>query len=187
MSSIDPEDLAALAQLIDQHDNQWQHGTATDEQWQYRIARAVLTSAWLTVHDNRLLTAERKAWEEATGDPTPTHAKATNDDIAASLAELAAMRDAGDAAIQRVLDLCARWDEMTKGEAPTTAQIRAAIAGVDDLGTLVEEEMSTEEIAVRAVRAGRRVCPQTRFPDGTHCGEYGWHGVGCPEREVNQP
>jgi hypothetical protein len=23
-------------------------------------------------------------------------------------------------------------------------------------------------------------CPQTRFPDGTHCGEYGWHAKGCP-------
>jgi hypothetical protein len=26
-------------------------------------------------------------------------------------------------------------------------------------------------------------CPQTRFPDGTHCGEYGWHAPDCPARK----
>jgi hypothetical protein len=26
-------------------------------------------------------------------------------------------------------------------------------------------------------------CPKTRFPDGTHCGEYGWHARDCPDRE----
>jgi hypothetical protein len=26
-------------------------------------------------------------------------------------------------------------------------------------------------------------CPRTKFPDGTHCGEYGWHAINCPERE----
>jgi hypothetical protein len=25
-------------------------------------------------------------------------------------------------------------------------------------------------------------CPGTKFPDGTHCGEYGWHASDCPER-----
>ena len=26
-------------------------------------------------------------------------------------------------------------------------------------------------------------CPRTRFPDGTHCGEYGWHAMDCPARD----
>ena len=25
-------------------------------------------------------------------------------------------------------------------------------------------------------------CPQTMFPDGTHCGEHGWHASDCPAR-----
>jgi len=24
-------------------------------------------------------------------------------------------------------------------------------------------------------------CPETRFPDGTHCGEFDWHARDCPE------
>jgi hypothetical protein len=180
-AGLDTEELDTLALLIDQHDNAWQHGVATGEQWHYRIARAILTSAWLTVHDIATVAEERKAWAVVTGDPTPAHAQATNEDIAASLAELSAMRDAADASIQRVLDLCARWDAMTKGEGPTTAQIRAAILGLDE-GTNETEKSVGMTAAEIATRAARDVCPQTRFPDGTHCGEYGWHGIGCPER-----
>ena len=32
----------------------------------------------------------------------------------------------------------------------------------------------------------RRDCPRTRFPDGTVCGEYGWHAPDCPERPERQ-
>jgi hypothetical protein len=38
------------------------------------------------------------------------------------------------------------------------------------------EEREREDL--RKVRA----CPGTKFPDGTHCGEYGWHASDCPER-----
>jgi hypothetical protein len=40
------------------------------------------------------------------------------------------------------------------------------------------EEQEREDL--RKVRA----CPGTRFPDGTHCGEYGWHAKDCPMRAV---
>jgi hypothetical protein len=40
------DELDELARLIDQHDNSWQHGIATDEQWHYRIARAILNAGW---------------------------------------------------------------------------------------------------------------------------------------------
>jgi hypothetical protein len=28
-------------------------------------------------------------------------------------------------------------------------------------------------------------CPGTKFPDGTHCGEYGWHARDCPVRAAD--
>ena len=29
----------------------------------------------------------------------------------------------------------------------------------------------------------KATCTQTKFPDGTHCGEYGWHASNCPEHD----
>jgi hypothetical protein len=40
-----------------------------------------------------------------------------------------------------------------------------------------EEQLAAEERAALG-----DVCPGTKFPDGTHCGEYGWHASDCPER-----
>ena len=74
----------------------------------------------------------RAGWQVRLFDRDASQVDAALGLIAASLAELSAMRDAADAAIQRVMDLCARWDQMTKGEGPTTAQIRAAILGLDE-------------------------------------------------------
>jgi len=34
-------------------------------------------------------------------------------------------------AIARVLDLCDKWDELSKGESPTTQQLREAIGPVE--------------------------------------------------------
>lgn len=39
----------------------------------------------------------------------------------------------------------------------------------------------------RAKGAELTECPKTRFPDGTRCGEYGWHGIGCPDRPAELP
>jgi hypothetical protein len=46
----------------------------------------------------------------------------------------------------------------------------------EEAETAYVEEQEREDL--RKVRA----CPGTTFPDGTHCGEYGWHAIDCPMR-----
>lgn len=54
------------------------------------------------------LNAEIMAWREATGDPTPAHARATTADLGASLTELARQRDEARGALAKA------WDEGAK-------------------------------------------------------------------------
>jgi hypothetical protein len=50
---------------------------------------------------------------------------------------------------------------------------------VGGYGALRTWERHKQLLANRVLRA----CPKTKFPDGTHCGEHGWHAKNCPERK----
>jgi hypothetical protein len=83
------------------------------------------------------------------------------------MAEVAVLRGGIEAMLARM--------ERTR---PDTLLVKAAV--MTDLRDLLSRHDAARGVAQNPGHS----CPGTRFPDGTRCGEYGWHAPDCPARDA---